>query len=207
MATNYRGRRISGMHDWFFDGYKAVQVVENGKKVTKYEYHGYLYGFRKDAPGVKKLRLTYVLLTALNLAAYLTGALQSSDLATNSLAGGMFAVGGVALFYFLMGMINFLLLKLPPEEFNHRARHRSFDRLQWGSRFIMADSVIALVLTIVYAASDAKYPLRDYALGDNLVYFVCTVVFFLSSIALLRIVTDVENGYIVTKEKERGIDD
>ncbi len=203
----YGKRKISNMHDWFFDGYKAVQVVEDGKKRIKYEYHGFFYGFRKEAEGVKKLRLIYIALTALCLAAYVVGVLQTTDLANNSLAGGVFAVGGVALFYFLAGLIHFLLLKLPPEEFNHRARHRSFDRLQWGSRFIMADSVIALVLTIVYAASDAKYPLRDYALGDNLVYFVCTVVFFLSSIALLRIVTDVENGYIVTKEKERGIDD
>ena len=203
----YGKRKISGMHDWFFDGYKAVQVVEDGKKRIKYEYHGYFYGFRKDADGVKKLRLTYVLLTALNLAAYLTGALQSSDLATNSLAGGMFAVGGVALFYFLAGLVNFLLLKLPPVEFNHRQRHRSFDRLQWGSRFLMGVSVIALVLTIIYTTRDAKYPYWDFTLGSNLVFFICTIVFFLSSIALLRIVSEVDNGYIVTKEKERGIDD
>ena len=203
----YGKRKISGMHDWFFDGYKAVQVVEDGKKRIKYEYHGFFYGFRKDADGVKKLRLIYVLLTALNLAAYLTGALQATDLATNSLAGGMFAVGGVALFYFLMGLINFLLLKLPPEEFNHRQRHRSFDRLHWGSRFLMGVSVIALVLTVVYTARDAKYPYWDFTLGSNLVFFICAIVFFLSSIALLRIVSDVENGYIVTKEKERGIDD
>ncbi len=64
-----------------------------------------------------------------------------------------------------------------------------------------------LVLTIVYTTRDAKYPYWDFTLGSNLVFFICTIVFFLSSIALLRIVSEVDNGYIVTKEKERGIDD
>ena len=30
--AEYGKRKISNMHDWFFDGYKAVQVVEDGKK-------------------------------------------------------------------------------------------------------------------------------------------------------------------------------
>lgn len=205
--AQYGKRRISGMHDWFFDGYKAVQVVEDGKKRIKYEYHGFLYTFRKDAQGVKKLRLSYVLLTALYLAAYVVGVLLTEELANNSLAGGVFLVCGVALFYFLVGLVNFLLLKPPPAEFNHRARHRSFDRLQWGARFLMGGSVIALVLGIVFAASDGKYPLRDYAFGSNVVFFVCAFVEVVSSIALLRLVSDVENGYIVTREKERGIDE
>ena len=205
--AQYGKRRISGMHDWFFDGYKAVQVVEDGKKRIKYEYHGFLYTFRKDAQGVKKLRLTYVLLTALYLAAYVVGVMLTEDLANNSLAGGVFLVCGVALFYFLVGLVNLLLLKPPPAEFNHRQRHRSFDRMHWGSRFLMGGSVIALVLGIVFAASDGKYPLRDYAFGNNIVFLICAVVAVGTSIALMRIVNDVENGYIVTKEKERGIDD
>ncbi len=205
--ASYGKRKISNMHDWFFDGYKAVQVVEDGKKRIKYEYHGFLYGFRKDAEGVKRLRLTYALITALYLAAYLVGVLQTSSLANNSLAGGVFLVCGVALFYFLAGLVNFLLLKLPPAEFNHRALHRSFVRLQWGSRFLMGGSALAVILAIVFAASDAKYPMRDYSFGGNIVFLVCALVAFACSLALMRLVSDVENGYVVTKEKERGIDD
>ena len=195
------------MHDWFFDGYKAVQVVEDGKKRIKYEYHGFLYTHRLDAAGLKKLRWNYVLLTALYLAAYSVGVLQTSELANNSLAGGVFLVCGVALFYFIVGLINFLLLKLPPAEFNHRARHRSFDRLHWGSRLLMAGSVLALILGIIFAAADGKYPQRDYTFGSNIVFLISVFVAVVCSIVLMRMVNEVDNGYLVTKEKERGIDD
>lgn len=205
--AEYGKRKISNMHDWFFDGYKAVQVVEDGKKRIKYEYHGFLYTHRQDEAGLKKLRLAYVLITALCLAAYIVGVVQTTDIANNSLAGGMFLVYGVPLFYFLVGLVNFLLLKPSPVEFNHRQRHRSFDRLQWGSRFLAGVSLLALILSIIKMTSAAKSPLRDYSFAANRVFFICVIVVFLCSIVLLRIVSDVENGYIVTKEKERGIDD
>ena len=205
--AEYGKRKISNMHDWFFDGYKAVQVVEDGKKRIKYEYHGFLYAFRREAVGVKKLRLAYALVTALCLAAYIVGILQTTDIANNSLAGGMFLVCGVPLFYFLVGLVNFFLLKLPPEEFNHRARHRSFDRLQWGSRFIAGASLLSLILSIIRMTSGNESPLRDYSFQANRVFFICVIVFFLCAIALLRIVSDTENGYKVTREKERGLDD
>jgi hypothetical protein len=39
------------------------------------------------------------------------------------------------------------------------------------------------------------------------VFLLCALVAFACSLALMRLVSDVENGYVVTKEKERGIDD
>ena len=205
--AEYGKRKISNMHDWFFDGYKAVQVVEDGKKRIKYEYHGFLYAHRRDEAGVKKLRLIYALIAALAIAAWIVGTLQTTDIANNSLAGGMLLVCGVPLFYFLVGLVQFMLLKLPPAEFNHRQRHRSFDRLQWGSRFISGAGLLTVILTIIKMTSKNDSPLRDYSFAANRVFVICAIVFFLCGIALLRIVSDVQNGYIVTKEKERGLDD
>ena len=197
--ASYGKRKISNMHDWFFDGYKAVQVVENGKKSIKYEYRGFLYGFRLDEAGLRKLRIKYVLLTLLCLAAWLLGITRTSSLA-QTLPGGMFAVSGVPLIYFIVGLIYFLTLK---PDFNHRQRHRSYDRMQWGSRFLMGVSALALLISVIYTLTRRGFGLN----AGNAVFLGCSIVLFGASCALLRLVGDIENGYTVTREKERGLDE
>jgi len=143
-------RRISGMHDWYFDGYERVEYIDKkGKTRTRLEYYGKYYCLCLDGEALRQLRRRYILVAIPYIILTVIGVLLMGSLA-QAPPGAIFAINMVAMYYFGLGLFHLLRLK---EEFNHRALYRSIRRMEtgvWGLMVLTALSFIFALVCLIF---------------------------------------------------------
>lgn len=158
-------RRISGMHDWYFEGYERVEYVDKkGKTRTRLEYFGKYYSLGLTPEETRQMRLRYILVAIPYLILTGIGVTLMGSLA-QSPPGAIFAINMVAMYYFGLGMFHLLRLK---EEFNHRALYRSIRRMETGVWCLIVLTGLSLLLGIVYLFRGCKLDLQ------NIVFLLCS---------------------------------
>lgn len=178
--SNYGKRKISDMHDWYFDGYEPVEYVDDeGRKRTKLVYDGTWYSFGLDEAGVRKMRLTFLFIMIPYVIINVLGLLHMCSLAS-VLPGGFFAINLVPVFYFCVGLTHLMRL---PMVFNNRQRCRSMRRMESG-----VWAMIALIgLDLLICLIDIFKPVHKLNFG-NILFIAMSLVLMVANIWLRRLV-------------------
>lgn len=178
--SNYGKRKISDMHDWYFDGYEPVEYVDdNGRKRTKLVYDGTWYSFGLDEPGVRKMRRTFLFIMIPYVLINVLGLFHMCSLAA-VLPGGFFAINLVPVFYFCVGLVHLLRL---PLVFNNRQRCRSMRRMEAGVWCMIAIIGLDLLISVI----DLFKPVHTLNFG-NILFLLMSVVLMVANIWLRRLV-------------------
>ena len=178
--SNYGKRKISDMHDWYFDGYEPVEYVDDkGRKRTKLVYDGTWYSFGLDEAGLRRMRRTFLFIMIPYVLINVLGLLHMCSLAS-VLPGGFFAINLVPVFYFCVGLVQLLRL---PEVFNNRQRCRSMRRMEAGVWCMIAIIGLDLLICVI----DLFKPVHKLSFG-NILFVLMSVVLMLANIWLRRLV-------------------
>lgn len=142
------GRKISGMHDYFFDGYETIEYVdEKGKRRTRLEYHGKVYAFLIEEDMMRRMRIAFPILAVISYVLLVLGMLDMSPLMQTTFAAAFFTLGILPHLYYTFGLVRFEFLK---EEFNNRQYHQSFKRMENGAVIKCGIAALSLILAILY---------------------------------------------------------
>lgn len=195
--SDFRGRKISGLHEYFFDGYEEVEYIdEHGKKRKRLDYHGKIYSFRMNAEQMKALRIRFAVPLVLIYAVLIFSMLHMSALA-NGFAGAFLAIGILPHFYYTFGFFRFLFLK---EEFNNRRLYQSYKRMENGTIIKLADAGLCLLLAVIYMIFDKSVKF-DLA---NILTLLAIVAFGLLVLYERRLISG--NRYKVIRDKDRVVE-
>lgn len=179
--SNYGKRKISDMHDWYFDGYEPVEYVDaDGRKKTKLVYDGTWYSFGLDKAGVSRMRRSFLLVMIPYVLINVLGLLHMCTLAS-VLPGGLFAINLVPVFYFSVGLVHLLRL---PLVFNNRQRCRSMRRMETGVWGMIALIGLNLLLCAINLIFKDMHPLNL----RNIIFVLMSVVLMAFNVCLRRLI-------------------
>lgn len=199
MANNDHrgGRKISGMHDYFFDGYEPVEYVdEKGRHRTKLEYHGKIYAFRIEKEKLRRLHIIFPILAAISYVILVLGMLNMSPLMQQTFAAAFFSLGILPHFYYTFGMIRYEFLK---EEFNNRQFHQSYKRMENGAIIKCGLAALSLILAIIYLIVKEEIVFNT----ENIVGLLHIVAFGVVSAIEIRLIH--KNRYEIIRDKDKVV--
>ncbi len=191
------GRKISGMHDYFFDGYETVEYVdEKGKRRTRLEYHGKIYSFLMEKEKLRRLRIIFPILAAISYVILVLGMLNMSPLMQQTFAAAFFSLGILPHFYYTFGMIRYEFLK---EEFNNRQFYQSYKRMENGAIIKGGLAALSLLLAVIYLIFKEEIAFNT----ENIVGLLHIVAFGVVSVIELRLIH--RNRYTIIRDKDKVV--
>ena len=195
--SDFRGRKISGMHEYFFDGYEEVEYLdEKGRTRRKLEYHGKIYSFRMSREEMRRLRIRFSVLALLIFGVLAVGLLNMSDLA-DTFACAFMVIGVLPHFYYSFGLIRFMFLK---EEFNNRQFYQSYKRMENGAVIKIVLAGLSFLMCILYLIFVRAYKLDV----PNLITCAASAAFLGLSILERRVIS--KNRYTIIRDKDRVVE-